>query len=211
MITSLVVLLTMALAGTSQAAGTGTLSHASGWYNAGSPITITAIPGTYSQFDGWSGDTASTTVAVEQISFTVDGARSLTATFSSDRTTNGLVPYEWLATWTNMNWEASATNDWDRDGFTNEEEYWSGTDPMNSASFLQISGAGRQDGGMFRLSWSHANVDPRIPPIVIERRTNLLSGVWEYAGELNPTNGINAYATSLSGYCYYRLVITNAP
>ncbi len=209
-ITSWVALLTIALAGMSQAAGTGTLTQVSGWVEAGTVFEVTAQPAAYSKFDGWSGNTNNATIALDTISFTVDGARSLTATFSELRTTAGEVPYEWLATWTNANFEVAATNDWDGDGLTNEEEYWSGTNPMDPLSVLRFSSAQRS-GGSSLFSWTHANVDPRIPPIVIERRTNLIHGAWEYAGQLTPTNGVNSWspAPGLSGY--FRLAVTNAP
>jgi len=63
-------------------AGTGTLSRASGWVLAGESVSVTANPDPASStFKDWSGDTNETTIVDNQISFTVTGPRSLTATF----------------------------------------------------------------------------------------------------------------------------------
>ncbi len=62
--------------------GSGTLTKEKGWYPAGSSLSVTANPDTDSStFKGWSGETNETTIVDNEISFTVTGPRSLTATF----------------------------------------------------------------------------------------------------------------------------------
>jgi hypothetical protein len=126
-------------------------------------------------------------------------------------TTIGAVPYVWLASWTN-DFENAVTNDWDRDGFTTLQEYWSGTDPMDSNSFFRIDSI-INNGTNLVLKWQHASItltNP-IPPISIETTSNLLSGGWTYAGQVQPTNGTNTWTTTNMVNCFYRLCATNMP
>jgi beta-glucanase (GH16 family) len=119
----------------------------------------------------------------------------------------GAVPYVWLATWTN-NFEVTVTNDWDSDGFTTVQEYWSGTDPMNSNSFFSIDSI-INNGTNLVLKWRHAQVDPVIPPICIQAKSNLLNGGWSFAGQVQPVNGTNIWMTTNLVNGFYRLCVTN--
>jgi hypothetical protein len=121
----------------------------------------------------------------------------------------GAVPYVWLATWTN-NFEVTVTNDWDSDGFTTVQEYWSGTDPMNSNSFFTIDSI-INNGTNLVLKWRHAQVDPVIPPICIQAKSNLLNGEWNFAGQVTPVNGTNIWSTTNLVNGFYRLCVTNTP
>jgi hypothetical protein len=274
------------------AAGTGTLDRVSGWYRAGSNLTVTATAGTNSVFSGWSGNTNGCSISSNQLSFTVSGPRSVTGVFAaslmhaitviapskgtitpggtvqvadggtanfvvapdkfysiSSVLTNGApapvgnpagftyvwnnirtsgtfaaqfartktsvqsVPTEWLASAvpaSTNDFEVAVTNDADGDGFTNGEEYWVGTDPANSNSYLHVSSI-IMTGGVMQIVWSHACVDPGIPPLVIQKCTDLRDGTWGYAAEHAPTNGINTWNAPLSSNAFYRLCVTNMP
>jgi hypothetical protein len=62
--------------------GTGTLSRASGWYPAGSPLEVIATPdATSSTFKDWTGNVEPGEIDGNTVTFTVNGPRSLTATF----------------------------------------------------------------------------------------------------------------------------------
>jgi hypothetical protein len=128
-------------------------------------------------------------------------------------TTNHSVPHAWLSA-INTNWsanyEAAVTNDVDGDGFATWQEYWSGTDPQDSNSFLRIDSIG-VIGTNLLVSWRHANVDAGIPPITIQSRSNLVSGSWVGIGSHAPTNGVNIWSAGSSVQGFYRLAVTNAP
>lgn len=76
------------------------------------------------------------------ITITVNSPKSIYASFSDRLTTNGLIPFRWLSNinpeWTN-DFESASTNDFDNDGFSTKQEYWSGTDPIDNNSFLKIN------------------------------------------------------------------------
>lgn len=62
--------------------GTGTLSRASGWVAAGTPLEVIATPDAESStFKEWTGDIDSEEIEGDTITFTVNGPRSITATF----------------------------------------------------------------------------------------------------------------------------------
>ncbi len=61
--------------------GTVTLSPEGGAYEAGTEVTLTATPGSESQFDGWTGDIESTSSTVSII---MNSDKRVTATFSKD-------------------------------------------------------------------------------------------------------------------------------
>jgi hypothetical protein len=128
-------------------------------------------------------------------------------------TVNHSVPHVWLAArnalWSN-DYEAAATNDVDGDGFATWQEYWSGTDPQDSNSFLRIDSIGFSGTNLI-FSWRHAFADTGIPPITIQVRTNLVSGSWVGIGSHVPTNGVNIWSAGSSVQGFYRLAVTNAP
>ena len=64
---------------TASALGQGTVSPASGIYNAGQLVTLTATPSIGWQFAGWSGDTVTTT---NPLTFRVRNSKALRATFT---------------------------------------------------------------------------------------------------------------------------------
>ncbi|OVE76615.1 hypothetical protein BVX97_00650, partial [bacterium E08(2017)] len=66
-------------------------------------------------------------------------------------------------------------------------------------------------GGQVCLEWEHANPAATLPAIAIFSTTNMNSGTWQYAGENNPSNGINIWQEAPSQQLFYKLVVTNAP
>lgn len=82
LVIGIVGVMVLAFAAQSQAVGTGTLSKASGWYPAGTNLTVTAVSGVNSEFGGWLGDTNGATITDTQIVFTVDAPHSITGVFS---------------------------------------------------------------------------------------------------------------------------------
>jgi uncharacterized repeat protein (TIGR02543 family) len=129
------------------------------------------------------------------------------------RTVAGNVPTEWLATAvpsSTNNFEAAAVADPDNDGYTTAQEYWSGTDPLNTDSFLKLDSV-EINGANVVLKWRHANVDAGLGPITIQARSNLVSGTWGDIGTHAPTNGVNTWSGGSSVQGFYRLTVTNAP
>lgn len=128
-------------------------------------------------------------------------------------TTNHSIPYTWLQTqntsWTN-DYEAAATDDPDGDGYSTAQEYWSGTDPLNSNSVFKIKSVAL-NGSNVRLIWEHSHVDPAIPPIAIHRRFSLSTGDWEYVDEKIPSDGTNSWEGELFPKVFYRLVGPEMP
>lgn len=180
----------------------GTISVESGWYPAGTNMVIEAIPHLYSQFDSWSGNVNSSS---NQIGILVDKPLSLFANFSPIRTEIGSVPYEWLANWTNDNFETVVLEDWDSDGFSNICEFWSATDPTNPELHLKISYMTITN-GVISLLWYNQYVHSSINDIKIYHISNLSSGTWSYIGQITPVEGINMWMTNATSNGYYRLI-----
>jgi hypothetical protein len=129
-------------------------------------------------------------------------------------TLNHAVPIAWLAS-RNAAWasdyEAAAMGDPDGDGYSTWQEYWSGTDPQNSNSFLRIDTVSLA-GSSATLQWRHAAISNSIPAITVQTRTNLSLGSWVPVGQKTPVNGTNIWVgSSASPQLFYRLAVTNAP
>jgi len=122
-------------------------------------------------------------------------------------TVNHSVPYSWLESqnsdWTN-DFEAAVLEDPDGDGFTTWQEYWSGTDPQSSNSFLAID-AFRFDGSNIVLQWQHAAVGSGINPIAIQSTMDLVTGTWVNVGSKSPANGTNTWSGVVPQAQFYRL------
>jgi len=101
-------------------------------------------------------------------------------------------------------------SDPDGDGYTTWQEYWSGTDPQSSNSYLRIDSITYEDGNIV-VKWQSAAVGAGVSPLAIQARTNLLSGQWYNVGQKSVTNGINAWSNATSQQLFYRLAVTNAP
>jgi uncharacterized repeat protein (TIGR02543 family) len=121
------------------------------------------------------------------------------------------VPYTWLGNWSWTNgYEVAVLDDPDGDGFATWQEYWSGTDPQNSNSFLKIESV-TFEGGNIVIKWESSAVGAGVPPLGIQVRASLTSGSWLNVGQKSLANGVNAWSNSAAQQLYYRLAVTNAP
>jgi hypothetical protein len=141
-------------------------------------------------------------------------AATVTANYIRNVTVNHSVPYAWLANlnpaWSS-NYEAAVTNDPDADGFSTWQEYWGGTDPQNTDSYLKIDSV-TWSGTNQVLRWQHAEAGTGLKPLVILASTNLMSGSWYSVGQRTISNGINVWSNSAAQeMLFYKLAVTNAP
>lgn len=112
----------------------GSLDIASGWFEAGEPVTVTATPAPYFAFSGWC-------AAIAEKSRTAVLPLNAPATFSASfqpvMTTNHPTPQWWLAEYGLTNQvESTVSEDTDRDGIANWEEYVAGTNPVDPEDAL---------------------------------------------------------------------------
>ena len=208
----LVAVVLLGLSSALHASGTGVLSHASGWYELGSNLTVTATATNYSVFSGWAGDTTGASISSNTISFAVTAPRSITAQFTERLTVTNAVPYSWLADVLGITsgFESAAVDDPDGDGFTTAEEYWSGTDPTTNVSFLHIAGF-ETTATNYRLIWAHANIGSYQPEITIQSRASMTAGSWSNAAIHTAHNGTNSWLAPGQQAAFYRLCVTNGP
>jgi hypothetical protein len=195
--------------GGTNAASWAASTYVGSWTNVSTNISTVAsglLSGTTYYYTFMASNTAGRVWASPSWTFKTTGA-------APQFTVNHLVPHAWLsginASWS-ANYEAAVTNDPDGDGFATWQEYWSGTDPQNSNSFLKIDSISLS-GSNLLFSWQHALVDAGVPPITIQARSNLNSGSWFDIGTHAPTNGVNLWSGDSSVQGFYRLAVTNAP
>jgi hypothetical protein len=65
--------------------------------------------------------------------------------------------------------------------------------------------------GSTLFTWRRTQVDAEIPLIIIQARSNLVSGSWVSVGTHAPANGVNTWSAGSSVQGFYRLAVTNAP
>jgi hypothetical protein len=126
--------------------GEGQVNAESGWYSAGTNLSLSAVPSDGWFFTGWSGDLSGNHTASNAV-LTVDNVKQITAHFTNDRDGNGL-PDMWELQYAVH--EPAADND--GDGYDNLSEYVAGTDPTNAASFFRTWGW-HPAFGDFAVSW----------------------------------------------------------
>jgi len=109
-------------------------------------------------------------------------------------TKNHSVPHQWLTTVMGVtsNYDEAVVSDTDGDGVSAWEEYWSGTDPTSSESFLRIDRIEPLSTNI-RLSWEHAAADAGIPPILVQSSTDLVSGAWVTVGTNVTVDGVQTW------------------
>jgi hypothetical protein len=187
----------------------GASEYAGSWTNVSTNVSYAAsglVGGTTYYYTFMASNAAGVTWASPSWTFTTPG--SVPAV-----TENYAVPHTWLAS-QNPAWaddfEAAVLDDPDGDGFSTWQEYWSGTDPQNSNSYLKIDSV-IFDGTNIVIVWSNAVVGAGLPPLGIQARGDLLSGTWSNAGQKSLANGVNAWSNSAAQQLYYRLAVTNAP
>jgi hypothetical protein len=129
----------------------GSVNVAAGWRALGSNVTITATASNYYHFGAWGGDTGGCTIASNQITAQMDGARAILANFSANVATNN-TPHWWLAQYGLPLNDAGALYD-DGDGMLAWEEYIADTDPTNALSVLEVTNIVFESGNVC-VGWS---------------------------------------------------------
>ena len=115
----------------------------------------------------------------------------------SDADGDGL-PDAWEVGYFNGVTNADAGTDSDDDGFSNWDEYLSGTHPVSDVSLFQLDSATRavtNAGGGFVIEWPAAT--NRL--YALDRSTNLMSGFTEIATCIMATPPMNAYTDTVTG------------
>ena len=170
--------------------GSGTIAGlpADRWADAGS-LTLEAVPDTYHQFDGWTGDTNTT---ANPLTIHVDRPiTNLKAHFAPLLTARG-TPHEWLARF-------GLTPDDDErlmdDNYTVWQHHIADTNPTNPASFFPPLLLDPLPAGLV------LTIDPTSTNRLyhIDRRTNLLNTGWTPATNAPGTGGPWTYEIPLTG------------
>jgi len=116
----------------------GTVNVASGWFDAGTLINLTAIPSTYFHFSRWQDGITNSNASV---SVTLNGPLLVTAIFDPNLVANN-TPAWWLASYGLPATDAGALADTDGDGLANWREFQYGTHPL----VFDTDGDGYSDG-----------------------------------------------------------------
>ncbi len=120
--------------------GNGIVMPSAAWYAAGSTGSTTGYPARYYHFEAWNGDITDSEIDESLIFFTMNGPRSVTASFDQNMTPSHSVPELWLASYGfRGDMEEAAENDQDGDRMETWKEWRSDTDPTDITSLLQIS------------------------------------------------------------------------
>ena len=138
--------------------GSGTLSHADGFYQANSDQNLIATPDSGWLFMGWGGDASGTNLSTD---LTLSSPIAVTATFSDDADDDGLTNTEEVGLGTNPR-----NADSDGDKFPDKFEVDNGL-PPNSNNTAVVNFI-RNNGNDFDLYPSNAVLDVAIGQILIE-------------------------------------------
>ena len=161
-------------------AGNGSIVGTNDWYDAGTPVSATAVPNQFYHFTGWSGDTNS---SQNPINVAIDKPYSIVANFAKNTTVNG-IDHEWLYSHNIATNDASETLHSDADGFNNYQEWIADTDPTNSLSYFPPAGIAQG-----------SSVDISINPTSTGRyysvhsKTNMLDSAWDFEAGTNGNGG----------------------
>jgi len=197
-------------------AGAGTISPTGAVqvaFDAGTNFTMN--PASFWSIDDVKVDDV-TVGAVDNYVFTnVTAIHTIKVYFMANKTPGG-VPEWWLnqtlgatSDFTNV----AATNT-DGDAFSNEQEYWSSTDPDDPDSYLMIADTGTTNGTNY-VVWYSTDIDPNLDPFTILRSTNLTDAAgWGSAGMSDGRKGTNMWmdeAPPAGDRAFYRIGATNVP
>lgn len=207
---------TMLLFGTGALYGNvkGTLDLESGWYPAGTNVTVTATPDPY-YYVAWQGDKEGDYIDGNEFTFTVDGPRSVGAEFKPEVTETNSVPLWWLAQldpdredWTPEEFEEFVSKPLVTGGMPIWKAYLTGQDPADETARFEI-GKIAIVGGKIQLEWSHADDAPNLPEVHIEFRASLKDDDhWARVGTLSASGGLNAWERpDADEPGYYRLSV----
>lgn len=171
------------------AAGThGQVAEPDQWVDAGTVVTLTALPDMFYHIDQWTGDVAGATATADELEVPMTQPRSILALFAENTTGNG-VPQQWLYDhgFTNA-WETAGLLDHDGDGMLTWEEWVAGTSPTNLAEALTVDFAA-DVGSSATLVWP--SVSNRT--YKVWRSVNLQEGFWQVSGSIQATPPANTY------------------
>ncbi|OGV46940.1 MAG: hypothetical protein A2X46_19240 [Lentisphaerae bacterium GWF2_57_35] len=190
----------------------GSFVPASGWYSVGSTLLVTANNDPYWYFTGWTGETnGSTVVSTNQLLLPMDQPRTIEGLFSPD-----LAPYRtplwWLASYglTNPSFAVAELADQDFDGMLSWQEYVTGTDPTNAASYFAVNPIGSASSDHIMIRWP--SEIGRLYSVSLS--TNVLAGGWTLAPgfiDLSGTGGIMSFTNAATDILFHRVRVEMAP
>ena len=102
------------------------------------------------------------------------------------------------------------TDDFDNDGFTNEQEYWADTDPTDDSSYLQLQSL-TTAGSTVNLVLDKDSAAPRA--YVIHAASQLVGNGWDWAvlGTNSSTNGVLPIGNATNPVLLFRVTIPASP
>lgn len=123
----------------------GVVVGGGGWVGVGVTTQLSALADSCYHFTNWSGGASGNS---NPLNVLMDGAKSVTANFATNWTTNKPTPEWWLAEHGITNqFEDAVMSDADGDGIPSGDEYVMNTDPTNGLSFLRVVDIGLGEGG----------------------------------------------------------------
>ena len=150
--------------------GAGTVAPPGGEFPQGSIVDLSATPGEYHRFAGWSGAAGGTN---NPLAFTMASNSTVTALFAEVLTTTNPTPLWWLASFgISGDFETAVTRP-GANGLPFWASYIAGLDPTNSASVLAV-GASVLPDGRTALAWP--TVSGRVYTVTV---TTNLAGPFE--------------------------------
>ncbi len=189
----------------------GTMTGATnGWFNELASFPVVAFPDPYYYFYHWDGLSGPGSWR-QSNTFGAGQAYTAVAAFRPHLTSNN-IPHWWLAgNGLGTNYEDTLT-DFDHDGLSAGEEYWTGTEPTNAASVLRIT-ANQIRQGSNVVSWLSTTNGALSLPYQLEYTTNLWGGEWIRVGadlaRTPPTNSWSVPHTHQDARIFYRVGVTN--
>ena len=152
-------------------------SHDDSWWPSGAEVEVSAYASNGWAFQSWSGDVPAASISNSSVVVTMDGPRTVSATFTWTPGTYG-VPLSWFDTHGLRTYYSTANaaeaGDDDTDGKVNWEEYVTGTDPTNSNSVFKL--LSQEDlGASNYLAWYCTTNTGVTNPQSVYRSTNLLN------------------------------------
>jgi hypothetical protein len=190
----------------------GSVDQVSGWYPAGSTLTITATPEAYRDVM-FGGDTNSATITATTMSFAVNGPREIDVVFKDQVTTTGVAlwylaeTHPEITSWTPQLFEDVASQP-SASGVSMFEAYLTGIDPNDASAVFEVDRIMKQNGRP-RLQWSHATRPPRA--ILVQHRASLMTGAWTTLHHFDADAGVNYFEASEDLQGYYRLAVETTP
>ena len=125
-------------------------------------------------------------------------------------------PYEdWASAYAGSGFDPNGANggltdDFDNDGYTNEQEYWADTDPTDDSSYLQLQSL-TISGSTANLVLDKDSAAPRA--YVIHAARQLVGNGWDWAvlGTNSSTNGVLPIGNATNPVLLFRVTIPASP